>query len=599
MLIVYLDPISRVVSRVVDTGIVCVATAGELGGPPFQAYSPATGKGVISVASVENSVRPIYRLLGQYTVNEGDKKTFEYEPTDVHFPAGPRSVWTWDYEFNFDPLGPNCPELPEEIGDVDEQVIMVPLCILTLMEAAERGAKYLMIHDPGTILQSVSTRGEEIIAGLGVVDRSQGEEWQESIEKGEKVELVFSGADDQEWRYREEPNDATGGSINLFSAWGPNMQMDLVPILAAPGGHVLSTLPVQYGNYGVLSGAGAAGPYAAGVAALLKQVKGEDFDPSSLSAILGATSNPLKFNDGKSTADFIAPAIQQGGGLVDAHAAVHSETQLSPSHLAFKDAKSKATFKIRNNGEEGMWYSISHESSHTAYTVFSRFDDRSSIPELVSSGSNVVINPDRVLVPPNSDAEIEIELTPPTDLAVERVPVYSGYIIVKSDDDDDKETSLSYTGTPSDLDSIDPFNQDWTFLTSTANFGEKLEDGFLFELPANDNNDTDPDPEMPELNLPVALIGLDFYTTEIVAELVPDSPIDGFNGRLGTEEPFGPFPPGAALFIPVWGNLADGTQLPAGNFSLSLSALKFNGDVEDEGSWHKVTTAAFSVAFLE
>ncbi|KAK2746505.1 hypothetical protein FQN57_003131 [Myotisia sp. PD_48] len=584
------DPISRVVSKIVGAGTICVASTGELGGPPFQAYSPATGSGVISVASVENIVRPVYRLLAKYSIGKANEKTFEYEPTDLHFPEGPRDLWTWDYKFGSDPMGENCPTFPDITDDIRQnKIVMVPLCISTLLGAALGGVKYLVIHDGGDIIQTVGAPPDvEPLKSLAVVDRLQGDEWQGSILKGEGVILTFPAANKQEWRYREKPNPSIGGSVNVYSSWGPNMQMDPVPYVAAPGGHVLSTLPTKDGRYGVLSGAGAAAPYAAGVAALLKQIKGK-VDPATVAAYLGSTATPLKFNDGKASANFLAPAIQQGNGLVNAYAAAHTKTEITPAHLALRAAK-KASFKIKNKGEKAVWYTIAHTSSQSVYTIFSNFANRNSIPEMDAAGAKVVITPERVLIPPNSAAEVDIEFTPPSSLAQNRVPIFSGFFTVKPDVGE--TMSVAYSGSSADLKTIQPFNKGETFLTTAGTFGDRVEAGITFQFPKNSS-------EAPaELDFPIGLVSLDFYASEIIAELVPDSPIEGFNGRLGIDDPFGPFPPGAVLAIPVFGNLASGEDIPAGNFSLSLRALKFGSRDGDDKSWDKVATTSFGVTIL-
>ena len=51
----------------------------------------------------------------------------------------------------------------------------------------------------------------------------------------------------------EFPN-TDAGLVSYFSGWGPNADMLFKPAISAPGGQILSTMPVNMGSWAVMSG---------------------------------------------------------------------------------------------------------------------------------------------------------------------------------------------------------------------------------------------------------------------------------------------------------------------------------------------------------
>lgn len=108
------------------------------------------------------------------------------------------------------------------------------------------------------------------------------------------------------------------------------------PAIAAPGGNILSTLPVPLGSFGIESGTSMATPFIAGVSALLFGVKGN-------SAAVGTTARTLfettaqRVSSSHTDGDPLQSVAVQGGGLVDAFTALTTDIVVSPGEFLLND----------------------------------------------------------------------------------------------------------------------------------------------------------------------------------------------------------------------------------------------------------------------
>jgi hypothetical protein len=108
-------------------------------------------------------------------------------------------------------------------------------------------------------------------------------------------------------------------------------------------------------------------PYIAGVLALYKSANDsqKNLDYLTLRQILSTTATPLPFNNGNQTYPYLAPVVQQGGGLVNAFAAVHYTTMISPSILPLNDTayfNQTVEFIISNTDSTTVSYTLTHVS---------------------------------------------------------------------------------------------------------------------------------------------------------------------------------------------------------------------------------------------
>ncbi len=108
------------------------------------------------------------------------------------------------------------------------------------------------------------------------------------------------------------------------------------PAVAAPGGNILSTLPVPLGSFGVESGTSMATPFIAGVSALLFSVKGKSPEVGTTARTLLETTAQL-ISSSHTDGDPLQTVAQQGAGLVDAFKAIHTDIIVSPGEFLLND----------------------------------------------------------------------------------------------------------------------------------------------------------------------------------------------------------------------------------------------------------------------
>lgn len=114
-----------------------------------------------------------------------------------------------------------------------------------------------------------------------------------------------------------------------FSSGGPTpMSLQAKPDVTAPGVDITSSLPPREGTWGSLSGTSMAAPHVAGAAALLRQ-RHPDWTVAQIKSALVLTGSPVRLGGAE------APAIREGGGLIDLPAADAPAIFAFPTSLSF------------------------------------------------------------------------------------------------------------------------------------------------------------------------------------------------------------------------------------------------------------------------
>jgi len=616
------EPWTVVVSRIVANGVPCTLSAGNSGDRGLWfASSASDGKGVTSVASVENIRSPMLFTNATFVTNNARNTSFAYS-------AGSPANWTgvtlplWAVNYNTTDDANGCEPYPSNTTDLSGYIVLIRrgTCLFTqkVGNAVNKGAKYVIIYNnaPGMIAVDASeVNGTRAIA---MVTADQGESWISALSKGEKVTVAMTDPRTAPKSFINDVNKATGGYISAFSSWGPTYEADLKPQLASPGGQILSTYPRAKGSYAVLSGTSMACPLTAAIYALVMEARNTK-DPRIIENVLSATAKPNIFQN----TSLLAPVPQQGAGLIQAYDAAYATTILSTSSLAFNDSDNHIAihnFSISNTGRMSVIYTFSNVGAATAYT----YSNLSTIypaafPNQMSDSYATIkfLTGDTITIPAGQRRIIQVAAEPPKDVNVKRLPVYSGYIAINGSDG--SALSLPYmgvVGSMKNLTVLDP--RSFLVNSQRSNATRASRPGALgptlpyfgnmsFVLPPPGHvNDT---AWFNKTALPVVTINLVMGSPLVRVDVVPIGAICGNRTlvehlgyrSLGQLDQFPvPYNSRNDPILNVWdGKLADGTYAPSGTYKMVIRALHIYGDRNKAEDYDIVETQPFSIRYYK
>ncbi|KAF4599319.1 hypothetical protein EYR40_006411 [Pleurotus pulmonarius] len=607
------ESVSAVVaSRIAATGKVVTIAAGNDGASgAWYTSSPGNGINVISVASLDNTVVPLQTAQVHGVTHDPIiyQDTFPLPINDT------RPIFATSTDVTV--VDDACNPLPDSTPDLSGFVVIVRRGTCTfvqkLQNVAAKGATVTLIYDNGSGFGAIET-GAFVASFIQAAD---GEFLVQQFAAGQSVSLSFP----QSGGLIQFP-DPAGGLISSFTSYGPSNDFFFKPAVAAPGGNILSTLPVNLGLFGIESGTSMATPFVAGSAALLFQAKGKSADVGRSARTLFETTAqrvPSTHTDG----DPLQTLTQQGAGLINVFNAIHTTTIVSPGELILNDTahfKGTQQFTVRNAGSSAKTYTLTHIPAGTAVTVTpgTIFPADGPVP-LSTDFASVSLSTSKFTLGPGKTQTVTARFTPPAAADPSTFPVFSGFIQIQSGTE---QVQVSYLGLKASL-------KDKQVVDNTD---------FFFGVPTPVITDANGDIQTAPHNytflasdFPTLIFRLAFGSPKVVVDLV--SPTINFKPTLNTRAlgdthgSFFSFPhrvkTGSFAQVPTIGTVfeldfttrnnddpndngfvsvaidpptfANGTTIPNGQFRLLLRALKVTGDPTNEADFESFLSPIIGV----
>lgn len=585
-------------SRLSDAGKVVTIAAGNDGAlGPFFTSSPGNGIDAISVASVDNVVNVLQ--AARTNVAHDPIPYFSLFPLPVGDAAFPVFATSTDTSVVDDACNP----LPDSTPDLSKFVTVVRRGTCTFVQKltniAAKGGDVVLIYNNGGSFSAIDT-GDFTHATL--IQEPDGDFLVQQFVANTNITVTFP----QTGGAVNLPNTDTGGLVSSFTSFGPTNDMFFKPALAAPGGNILSTFPVPLGTFAILSGTSMATPFAAGSAALILAAKGKGA-ARSVRTLLQTTSKTVP----SSLTDAGPPQTlsQQGAGLINVNDAIHFTTLVTPGELLLNDTahfKGVHTITIKNTARTRQTYKLSHVPVGTMISLIpgTPFPADFPVPQ-TADAATVRIIPSTLTLGPGSSGTVIASISPPKGLDASTLPVYSGFIQVKSATETLKVSYLGVAASLKDAQVVD--NTDAFFGVETPVLIDAL--GDIIESPQNFT--------FVGIDFPSLVFRLTFGTPALKIDLVsPNVKVaTNLRKRRGSFSWWWPGlarPKGSFAKIPTIGPLdefdfiprdsddpttgfsqlpfstaqfANGSTIPNGSYKILLRALKVSGNPANEDDY--------------
>ncbi|WP_437693384.1 S8 family serine peptidase [Sorangium sp. So ce176] len=345
-------PTAAAASALVARGVVVVASIGNSGEKGlWAAGAPGVGEAVIGAASIDSA--RVTRL--SFTAAPGDV-AIGYTRAVGSPPAPLSGSAPLARTGTLTSARDGCAQLPA--GSLAGKIALVRRGGCPFPEKAAHaqaaGAVGVVIYNDraGAMNPSVVGRDRITIPVVGIA-QADGELLNARLDAGPVAHT---------WTDRAvAAQNGTAGQISGFSSYGLSAALSFKPDLAAPGGSIYSTIPVEQGAYDSLSGTSMAAPHVAGAVALLLGARPE-LSPERVRDVLQNSAIPAPWS-GDPGAGVPESAHRQGAGMIRVDRSIRATTLISPGKLALGESEGgpvARTLTIENVGAHDVTYDLSH-----------------------------------------------------------------------------------------------------------------------------------------------------------------------------------------------------------------------------------------------
>jgi minor extracellular serine protease Vpr len=409
------EPFAEAMNAAVAEGTVVVISAGNSGTNGLYSLSSAgNARDVIGVASIDNShvelttftVTPAGLTAG-YTNAAGTSAT---APTTGSLPLAKTGT----------PATTNDACAPADLGDLTGKAVLIRRGTCGFYEKSRRaqlaGASAVVLYNnvagrfsPTVAVVPGAADGQPVTIPVVAISDTEGIAINNAIESGP-----------QTLNWTDESGvftNATAGQPSSFTSWGLAPSLGFKPDIAAPGGLIKSTYPLEQGGIATISGTSMAAPHVSGAAALFLEEHGTT-NPLQLREILQNNAVPSNLLPPNSA--FVNPAHRQGAGTLQIDDAILATTRVSPGKLALGEGNGPHahTLTIHNSGPSAVTYDLAHQPAvGTSANTYA--------PGLTVNFATVGFSTSSVAVPAGGSATVGVTITP--NAAAVRT-IYGGYI---------------------------------------------------------------------------------------------------------------------------------------------------------------------------
>jgi minor extracellular serine protease Vpr len=432
-------PTARGADRLVSKGMVVTASIGNSGANGlYSASAPGLGKKVIGVANFVNT----HSALRHFTVSPDDRQVGYNQATAS--PTAPLAgsgllARTGTPASAADACNTN----PPAAGSLAGRIALVRRGTCGFHEKAlnaqNAGAIAVVLYNNAAGRVNPTVAGTPAITiPVVAITAADGVVMNDRIAAG-PVTLTWRAT------FFSEPVGAGAGLISASSSYGLGADLSMKPDIGAPGGLIMSTIPLENGGFGSNSGTSMAAPHIAGAAALMLQ-RFPNMSAAQIQTRLQNTADPQVWA-GNPGLGFLDNVHRQGAGLADIDDAITTTTALEPAQIELGEREGGAPVTVeltlRNRSNQHVTYTLGHQPAlATGANTF--------VPSFLSSFATVTFAAPTVVVAPHDEECFTVTFTPPVNA---NARLFGGYVTA-TPDNGEPVTRASYGGYNGDYQAI-------------------------------------------------------------------------------------------------------------------------------------------------